>query len=174
MSEITYRELRAPDAQAIRDLRLSVLRTDPTTFSVTIKEEQEDSIDFLEQMLDKCHKAYDCAVFGAFDGRLVGMVGVSRMLGNLVRHKAPIWGLYVSLPYRRKGIGSSLLVKVVDFAKEIEGVESILLEVTSDARDAIQLCEGAGFRKTAVQRNALKLANRYLDSYRMELVVQLN
>ncbi len=115
MAEISYREPKTSDAEATRDLRLAVLRTDSTAFFVTIEAEQEGPVSFLEHMLAKCHKADDCMVFGAFDRCLLGVVGTNRRYGKPVRHKARIWGLYVSLPYRRQGVGRSLLEPISQY-----------------------------------------------------------
>jgi len=171
MDQITYRSLCDTDARSVRNLRLSVLRSDPGTFSITFDQENAVPIEQVEGMLRSCVEGEDCAAWGAFHGGLVGMVGVNRMPGQLQRHKARIWGMYVMRTHRRRGVGQALLVHALDFAKSIKEVEKICIEVTSAARDAIRLYQCVGFEIASPENNALKFGGQIIDGYQMELLI---
>jgi len=136
MSNFDYRELTQSDAEAVVELRCSVLKSDPDTFSISIDEENSGSIYILKEVLATYHKAHDRIIVGAFGDTLVGMIGVERFQGDYTRHKARIWGLYVVQAYRNAGIATALIAQSISFVKQLGGVEKINLDVTSAATDA--------------------------------------
>lgn len=169
---LSYRELKDTDALAVRELRLAVMASDPATFSSTVHEEENRSAEFIGAMLAASHDAQDRAVFGAFQGHLIGMVGIERLDGRMLRHKARVSGLYVRQAFRHIGVGRTLLGMTLDFARSLEGIEKVLLEVTGDARAALKLYESTGFVTIGAERGAIKHDGRYIDEYRMELIVE--
>ena len=150
---------------------MAVMASDPATFSSTVEEEENRSEEFLGTMLAASKDAEDRAVLGAFQGRLVGMIGIERLHGRMVHHKARISGLYVKHPYRRTGVGRTLLQMALDFARDLDGVEKVILQVTGDANAALALYASAGFGITGIEHNAIKHNGRYIDEYRMDLVL---
>ena len=169
MPNITYRELKETDAPAVSELRLSVLKSNPGTFSISIDEEKRGSIESLKHVLANYQSAQGRTIFGAFDKSLVGMIGVEQFQGEFTLHKARIWGLYVVQSHRTNGIATALIAQSIDFAKGLDGVEKIILEVTDAATDARRLYQGHGFNITGSETNALKVGQRYIDCHRMEL-----
>lgn len=169
--KLSYRELIENDALAVRDLRLAVMASDPATFLSTVEEEENRSAEFVGAMLAASYEAEDRAVFGAFQGRLIGMIGIERLHGRMLNHKARISGLYVKHPFRKLGVGRALLGETLNFANHLKGVEKVFLEVTGDAKAALKLYEGTGFETIGLERRAIKHKGRYIDEYRMELVL---
>ena len=54
-------------------------------------------------------------VIGAYvGGRIVGMIGLKRELGDKHEHKGFMWGFYVERDYRKQGVGRVLLTGVCD------------------------------------------------------------
>jgi ribosomal protein S18 acetylase RimI-like enzyme len=82
-------------------------------------------------------------VIGAYvGGRIVGMIGLKRELGDKHEHKGFMWGFYVERDYRKQGVGRVLLAALLDAAKK--HVEQIMLTVVENNTPAIALYEQVG------------------------------
>ena len=145
------RVLTAPDANACRLLRLEGLRDDPTAFASSYDEEREIVVGTIAQRLEPTENS---AVFGALDGgALVGMVGIQRESRSKLRHKALIWGMYVTPTCRRRGVGRKLLNSVLDYAAGgMPGLRQINLCVNAKNASAIEMYRRAGFEPFGVEQ----------------------
>jgi ribosomal protein S18 acetylase RimI-like enzyme len=84
-------------------------------------------------------------VFGAFiDSELVGIAGLRRGPLDQVKHKAVLWGVFVSVDWRREGLARKLFARVQSFARE-EGVLQIQLCVNAENVRARNLYHSLGF-----------------------------
>jgi len=111
-------------------------------------------------------------VVGAFvDGQLIGTAAFYRERGLKERHKGRIWGVYVTLGMRGKGIGRRNLKVLLERAAAIEGIEQILLSVNPAQPAATKLYESLGFRSFGHERRALRVGDRYVDEEHMVLYV---
>ena len=91
------------------------------------------------------------AVFVAeADGRVVGRLSVARDQHPASRHVADL-GLMVAADQRGRGIGRTLLVAAVDWAREA-GVTKLELHVFPWNEPAIRLYERFGFEREGVRR----------------------
>ena len=72
------------------------------------------------------------------------------------------FGISVAKSEWGQGIGSSLLQKIIEYAKE-HTIELINLEVRSDNRRAIQMYEKFGFRKIGTFPAYFKIDGEYYD-----------
>ena len=72
------------------------------------------------------------------------------------------FGISVAKSEWGQGIGSALLQKIIEYAKE-HGTELINLEVRSDNRRAIQMYEKFGFRKIGTSPAYFKIDGEYYD-----------
>lgn len=76
-------------------------------------------------------------------------------------HRAE-FGVSVAKSEWGQGIGSALLQKIIEYAKE-HTIELINLEVRSDNRRAIQMYEKFGFRKIGTSPAYFKINGEYYD-----------
>jgi len=162
MSDIQIRPLTRADLAAHRALRLEGLRLAPEAFSAAYEDELlRDDEDFARRIPD----APPSAIFGAFQGEaLVAMTGFLVLAGQKQRHKAMIWGVYVSPAGRGQGLAKRLLQAAIDRARTVEGLERIQLGVGVDNAPARALYGAAGFEVYGVERHALRLGpGRYVD-----------
>jgi len=112
----------------------------------------------------------EAAIFGAFlDTAMAGMVGVRRMSGTKERHKALIWGMYVTAGSRREGVGGMLLRAAIAEARSWDGVEQIHLAVSQMAEEAGRLYERHGFQLWGREPRALVWEGRSVDELHMVL-----
>ena len=87
---------------------------------------------------------------GAFEeGELVGIATFLREAGIKERHKARIYGVYVSPGLRGKGVGRALLTRLLELVREDGSIEQVLLAVATTQVAARELYRSLGFRDCA-------------------------
>jgi ribosomal protein S18 acetylase RimI-like enzyme len=164
------RILGETDAQAFWDIRLRALRDSPESFGSTYEEILERGIAGITQGLRKSESATLDVTFGAFDGKaLLGIAGLRQEHQAKRRHKAVIWGMYVSHEMRGRGIGKALLEAAIAHARTIPAIEQINLSVVLTSKEARHLFIALGFETYGLERHALKLHDRYFDHELMTL-----
>jgi ribosomal protein S18 acetylase RimI-like enzyme len=155
------RFLNSDDATEWRMLRAEALEQDPEAFSSSLEEHARLSLDEVKNRLGATGDSF---VAGAFKGgRLVGMAGFHREVGPKVRHKARIWGVYVTSSTRGKGVGRNLMRAVLERAGNIEGLDQIQLSVTETQTAALKLYHSLGFHTFGREPRALKIGDRLID-----------
>ena len=156
------RRLSPSDAAAYRDLRLAGLEAHPEAFGASWEEEAAHSLAWFEDRLDRN------VIFGG--GRaaaLTGAVGFHVPDGVKQRHKGMLWGMFIKLEARGTGLGSSLVTRVLEHARQT--VEEVRLTVVATNAAAIRLYERSGFERYGVEKRALKIGNDYHDEVLMAL-----
>lgn len=141
--------------------------TDNLTFGkegppVTIEQEAE----YIAAMENSC----DSVMFVAkHNGRIVGDVGLTRQPRRM-KHRGNL-GISVIKEYWNLGVGSMLMSKVIDFAKENQ-FEVIDLEVRCDNLGAIHLYEKFGFEKIGTHPAFFKIDGVEIPFYYMYYRIQ--
>ncbi|KAK7905109.1 hypothetical protein WMY93_017716 [Mugilogobius chulae] len=87
-----------------------------------------------------------------FDDWNGGVIGEESEFGQEAGSYGEIMHLVVAFPWRRKGFGSEMLQKVLDFCKE-RGFVRVVLDVSSSQVAAIGLYQKFGFVQTASHNN---------------------
>ncbi len=156
------RVLTEADARIYREQRLRALKEDPEAFGDSYAQSvQRPSEWFAERIRSKANGSF---TLGAFEqDQLVGTVGFARALGDKFSHKGDIWGMYVALEYRGRGIGRALMVEAIAHARLIEGLEHISLGVMTTQTIARQLYTSLGFVPWGLETNAVRVNDRFID-----------
>lgn len=161
------RLLGPDDAEALVLLRREALAGHPLAFGASPEDDRSLSPELVRTSLADPQAS---AVFGLFTGaEMVGMVGVVRATGLKRRHKAHVWGMYVSTRARGRGAGRSLLEAAIGQARSWPGVEQLQLSVTEAADEARRLYAAAGFREWGRESRSLRWEGEYVDEIHLVL-----
>lgn len=165
---MNIRSLTRDDAPEFFRLRLEALREDPEAFGSSVEDHQSLSLGQIQERLGSGEG--DSFVVGAFDqGRLIGTVGLHREQGQKLRHKARIWGVYVTRAARKTGAGRKMLQAVLDRASSMQGLEQVLLTVATTQTAAVTLYRSLGFETFGREPQALHVDGRFIDEEYMVL-----
>lgn len=158
-------EGRPEDAKAVVEFTSRVGReTDNLTFGaegLEVTPEQEAM--FLQEMRDNSRAVFLCAWK---DGELIG-TGFLGGMNKRMNHRATL-ALSILKSEWYKGVGSKMMEKLIQFAKDI-GIEIVSLEVRSDNKRAIHLYEKYGFKQIGTFPAFFKIGEEYVDFELMHL-----
>ena len=174
VTEMNIRLLQAEDVSAFRRLRLEGAKEFSGAFDPTYEEEEQQSLEMTIQRILPKGNPPEQFVLGAFlsEDELVGIAGFTRESMAKKRHKAWIWGVYVSPVVRGQKIGKALLLELLERAKDLKGLEQIQLNVTTASSAAHALYHSLGFQEYGKERRALKDNGIYLDEHLMVLSLE--
>ena len=162
-------EGRPEDAKAVVEFTKKVGgETDNLTFGaegLEVTPEQEAL--FLQEMKENRRAVFLCAWK---DGRLIGTGFLGRMTRRM-RHRARM-AISILKSEWNKGVGSAMMEKLIDYAKET-GIEIVELEVRCDNKRAIHLYEKYGFQHIGTSPAFFKIRDEYIDFELMYLDLRI-
>jgi RimJ/RimL family protein N-acetyltransferase len=147
------RALNADDAEAFVEIRRAALLDTPLAFAASPEDDVASSAETIRAQLRE-NPGY--SIFGAFDDRLVGVLGVMRDSHIKAAHKAWLLGMYVAPDHRRRGIAAALLQAAIAQARRLPGVACLHLSVSDATPEARRLYERAGFQVWGSEPDALR------------------
>jgi ribosomal protein S18 acetylase RimI-like enzyme len=160
---ISIRNLGVADAPEFLRLRRLALELEPHSFAASVEDDRALDSDFLESALRDPAQA----IVGAFAPDLVGVVGICRDRLIKARHKAHIWGMYVSPEGRGKGTGRLLMEAALDWARRQPGVTQVHLVVSTRTPVARKLYSSLGFSTWGLEPAALRINGELIDDEHM-------
>lgn len=161
------RRLTAADWEGLRALRLEALQTNPEAFATEYTEQVDREPAYWQS---RAAGSADSFMVGLFDtGQLVGMAGLIRQTGRKTRHKAEVVSVYLIPALRGQGRARRLMEALIAEARQMEGVEQLLLTVVSENRAACGLYLALGFKTYGIEPRALRVGERYEDEELMLL-----
>src|SRR3972149_10482084 len=96
------------------------------------------------------------------EGLVVGHAFLERLQLQSIRHVAQL-SIGVHKGYQGQGIGSQLLKKLIEWAKQSGVVEKIELNVRATNLRAIALYKKTGFLQEGCLKRRVKVKDRYID-----------
>lgn len=162
------RMLRRDEADVFWEMRLRMMQDCPDAYGSAYEEEAALSP---EAKAERCQWTEGNFVLGAFDkeGRMIGVVGLRRENRLKSLHKATVWGMYVVPEARGQGVGRKLLKEALRRAKEIDGLERVLIFVVAGNDAALWLYGSLGFVTFGIEPDAKKQDGRNTDMIHMSL-----
>ena len=169
MTEI--RVLAADDVEEYSRLRLEALEREPAAFSASPETHRALSVDELKTRIGPT--AHGNFLIGAFvDSKLSGMVGFFRDPNMKLRHKGHVWSVYVTAAARGQGVGRKLMTALLERAAATDGIEQVVLSVSTTQTAAVQLYLSLGFQSFGVEPRAMKIGDRYFDHESMVVMLR--
>ena len=145
----SLRSFSKEDEKGVRELILGILT----------KEYPFDKSAYSDSDLNRIGEVYgggkDSFMVIEDNGQIVGTVGVKED----TKETALLRRLFVDLKHRKKGYGTELLNKAIDFCRE-KGYKRVYFRCTDRMSDAMKLCLKKGFKETeALEVSGFKIHN---------------
>jgi RimJ/RimL family protein N-acetyltransferase len=154
-------------ASSYRSLMLEAYRLHPDAFTSAVSEREALPIDWWEKRLDSGADATEM-VYAALEGEnLLGVVGLSFERRKKVSHKCTLFGMYVPLAHRDKGIGYELLCRILAYAQSQPRLLLVQLTVTEGNQDAQRLYERMGFEPFGIEPMAVAIGRHFVSKVHM-------
>ena len=140
---LKVREFLPDEWRTYRRLRLRSLAESPDAFGSTLAAEgsRSDS-EWIERLRSGCHSETDLPLVAELKGQPIGLAW-GRFPNPAARDKAHLFQMWVDPDFRRRGAGSALLKRVVEWATEM-GASLLLLGVTCGS-PAVRMYAREGF-----------------------------
>lgn len=156
--------LTPDDAEQYRALMLEAYARHPQAFTSSVREREKLPLAWWGARLDG---ELDL-ILGAFvQGRLAGIVGLAFELREKARHKATLFGLYVTAEQRGSGLGRQLVQQLLAEAARYEGLRLLQLTVTAGNDPALSLYRRCGFVQFGLEPQAVRVGEDYFDKIHM-------
>ena len=158
-------ELLTPShAKAYRHLMLNAYSLHPEAFVSSIAQREKLPLSWWEGRLTSKLDV----VLGAFEGgTLAGIVGLAFEPREKARHKATLFGMYVSAGFRQHGLGFELVQAAIAEAQNHPALKVVQLTVTAGNDAAFKLYERCGFIQFGLEPLAVRVGEDYFDKIHM-------
>ncbi|MBR7634440.1 GNAT family N-acetyltransferase [Janthinobacterium lividum] len=168
--EIVIRLLTPADTAAFCALRLRAILDSPSSFSSSREDELARTPEEHVQRITggPLHRA-----FGAFDGeRLVGFAGLRRESMRQLSHKALLWGVFVDVAQRGKGVARRLVNACIEQAETDPAVMQVHLSVNAENNAALRLYESLGFIAYGTEPRSMRVGDLFYDEHHLALLIR--
>lgn len=166
---VKIRLLKPKDSAGYYQLRVRSEQEFPQFVGFSAERELAVGPDGMAALLD-VYQTEGTLVWGAFiEGKLIGVLSLSRRLSAKYRHKAFLWGMYVMSEFRGEGVAQSLMAAALVWAKAEPELSAIWLQVTHSNTRGQQFYKRHGFTIFGTEQRALFAAGEFHDVHYMEL-----
>ncbi|AQR69501.1 hypothetical protein BZG29_15020 [Janthinobacterium sp. LM6] len=168
--EIVIRLLTPADTAAFCALRLRAILDSPSSFSSSREDELARTPEEHVQRIagGPLHRA-----FGAFDGeRLVGFAGLRRESMRQLSHKALLWGVFVDVAQRGRGVARRLVNACIEQAERDPAVMQVHLSVNAENNAALGLYESLGFIAYGTEPRSMRVGELFYDEHHLALLIR--
>ncbi len=170
MSEITYRNPAAEDAENIVDFYNYV--GGETSFLSFEKDEYPLDVKAQEAKINELQGDVNNTMLLALDGeKIVGIATISSSHKIKSRHEGEL-GIVVAKEYQRQGIGSKLIQMLINWCKGNGVTTRIRLDTRTDNTMAVSLYLKFGFVVEGCCKNQTLLDGKYYDLYIMGMMIK--
>ncbi|MBK9442108.1 MAG: GNAT family N-acetyltransferase [Comamonadaceae bacterium] len=159
--------LTSAHAAQYRALMLQAYADCPDAFTSSVADRTGLALGWWKQRLSGAPDANE-RVWGVAAGdALAGVVGLSFDKREKVRHKAHLFGMFVTPEFRQRGLGGELLAAALQHARTQAQVQIVQLTVTQGNRSAQALYERHGFVEFGLEPFAVAVAGGFVAKSHM-------
>ncbi|MBP0725873.1 GNAT family N-acetyltransferase [Bacillus sp. RG28] len=163
------RKLTIQDVESFISFRAEGLENTPEAFGESLKEFNQKSLESIKSTFPNSNTNF---LVGMFDEqKLVGVVGFFQNRSEKMKHKAGIWGMFVTPSFRKRGIARKLMEFAIEKGKEIVEVKQISLGVVSTNIAAKELYKSLGFVSYGTEPRAICVDGTYYDEDHMVMMI---
>ena len=169
-SDIIIRLLTPADTAAFCALRLRAILDSPSSFSSSREDElARTPVEHAQRIAGGLmHRG-----FGAFDGeRLVGFAGLRREPLRQLSHKALLWGVFVDVTQRGRGVARRLVNACIEQAETDPAIMQVHLSVNAENNAARQLYESLGFIVYGTEPRSMRVGELFYDEHQLALLLR--
>jgi RimJ/RimL family protein N-acetyltransferase len=169
-TDIVIRLLTPADTTAFCALRLRAIQDSPSSFSASREDELARTP---EEHVQRIAGGAMQRGFGAFDGeRLVGFAGLRREPLRQLSHKAVLWGVFVDVTQRGRGVARRLVNACIELAERDPAVMQVHLSVNAENNAALRLYESLGFIAYGTEPRSMRVGELYYDEHHLALLIR--
>ena len=170
MQNVTFREPVIEDAKEIVDFYNYV--GGETSFLSFEKDEYPLDVEGQKESIQATNESPINTMLLAFvDGKIVGIGTISSSHKIKSRHSGEL-GIVVAQEYQGKGIGTSIIQQLIDWAKGNGVTTRIQLDTRTDNELAVKLYQSFGFEIEGCLKNSTLLDGKYYDLYVMGMMLK--
>lgn len=162
------RLLTPDDAPAYAALRREMLVDTPWAFLRSIDDDFAVEPEGIAAKLRE-NESDIAAAFNEDRTRLLASAGVVRLDPKKTRHRALIWGVYVTPTARGQGLGRAVMTLAINSARSWPGVECIWRSVSDRTPAARALYESLGFKVWGTEPDAIRINGESAHEHHMHL-----
>ncbi|MGB0916589.1 MAG: GNAT family N-acetyltransferase [Flavobacteriales bacterium] len=159
-----FKRLTDADFEQWNALRTEALDVSPFAFGRSNEDEFAERDHRFKVNIDRA----DRFILGVFeDKKLIGIAGFYRHEPIKTFHKGTVWSVFIKPEHQGKGLGRKLMKRTLEEAWKMDGLETILIGVSSNNPPAINLYRNLGFTDYGREPNCLKHNGEYVDEILM-------
>ena len=154
------RKMEVQDAASIIEHKKLVTAENPDTLATAIEnktitiEEEEATI--------KSLGSNDLGIVAVNGDTVIGMLNLRQDHRKKFEHIGQ-FGISLQRAYTGSGTGTKMVEQAIEFARNNEKIEKVILTVFANNPGAIKLYKRLGFEEEATLKNQVKLADGYTD-----------
>lgn len=170
MQNVIFREPVLEDAEEIVDFynyvggETSYLSFEKDEYPLDVEAQRESIKATNESCINKM-------LLAVVDGKIVGIGTISSSHKIKSRHCGEL-GIVVAQAYQGKGIGTSIINQLIDWAKQNRTTTRIQLDTRKDNEVAVKLYQKLGFELEGCLKNSTLLEGKYYDLYVMGMMIK--
>lgn len=154
------RKMEVKDAESIIAHKTIVTKENPDTLATAIENKNitiEEEIETIKSLGPN-----DFGIVALDGDTVVGMLNLRQDHRKKFEHIGQ-FGISVQQAYTGTGTGTEMVKQAVEFAKNNDKIEKVILTVFANNPGAIKLYERLGFKEEATLKNQVKLRDGYTD-----------
>lgn len=163
------RKMEVKDAASIIEHKKKVTEENPDTLATAI-ENKTITIEE-EKATVKSLGPNDLGIVAVDGDKVVGMLNMRQDHRKKFEHIGQ-FGISMQQAYTGSGTGTEMVKQAIQFARDNDMLEKIILTVFSNNPGAIKLYKKLGFEEEATLKNQVKLAQGYTDLVYMSIDVK--